>query len=364
MAKRKTSRSSDQEDAATPAGDAASHAAATADPPPRALVWCDPGQGDLLALTLRRARVETALVASPRGGAAREIASGLGAEPADDLRQAVLAEGIGLIVLASVASPDAAELLPAEAPGELAPVVVSFSPWPDSLIALRGDRGTRAWPVRFAPVMRRSPGWKATSEVLDAFAPASILGLSFRAAQRHATLAARLCDAMDIALLTLGEPETIDASVRGPRSRAGLHLAPGDSLPDLRGALSAHLRYADGRSAAVTIADNAGHWFRGVTLLGENGCLRIDDAGFEWIDPEGRVVDSARRAETDAAAKGDDALAAILAAEIRGAIESPHEAPALGDVKTTLAMAEAATLSARTGQPESPATIMRMTGAL
>jgi hypothetical protein len=104
----------------------------------------------------------------------------------------------------------------------------------------------------------------------------------------------------------------------------------------------------------LSLSDQAGRWFRGLSLAGESGLIRFDDHGFEWIDPGGRVVE-----QTEAPRAAGAEPAERLADQIVAALEKPNPVPPPARVRT-LAVAGAAILSARTGQPEAPATIRRM----
>jgi predicted dehydrogenase len=333
----------------------------------RALLWLSPDQAALLADACEQAGVTPALVGSSEAGAAQTLASELNAEPAGDLRQALLNDQIDLALFAGADEADLAVLDDRDLRKRCldnALRILTLEPWPSSVLRAGDEQraGARAGEIAFIPRFRRAPGARAMDEVLEAFGPPELVGLSFRAGPGQGSLAARMVDAMDAAVWLLGEPETIDASVRGPRSRAGLHLEPGESLRQLKGAASVHLRYADGRSVAMTLADNAGHWFRGLTLLGEKGCIRVDEIGFEWIDPTGDDLDRYPR-ERRGKKGGATAFGAshVLSDALTRAL-SRADAGAPPDLIRPLAMTEAAMLSARTGQPESPRTILRMAG--
>src|SRR5690606_28493519 len=102
-------------------------------------------------------------------------------------------------------------------------------------------------------------------------------------------------------------------------------------------------RFSENRGACVAVSDSAGRWFRGVTILGDGGCLRIDDGSFEWIAPDGSQMDHHEAAiETDAVS--------IFAEQMRRRIERRDSSPPVVEMPIVLALCEATRLSARTGQ--------------
>ncbi|HVZ93710.1 MAG TPA: hypothetical protein VG797_04295 [Phycisphaerales bacterium] len=240
--------------------------------------------------------------------------------------------------------------------------------------------------VRIVPLLRDATLFAAAGEALADFGPIRTVSIASRAARADGSLGARLFDAMLIVHSLLGQPESIDASVICPGSVAGVHPAPADSLALLSGDLTANLRFAGPHAASMSLSDRAGRWFRGVTLLGDAGCIRIDDAGFEVIDPAGTTIDrspgpsgarakgadptgekksSRRKAEPGGAApaeknSGGTGAIDVLAAAVARALDDRSPRPAPIDFSAVLSMCEAAILSARTGQAESPATVQRM----
>ena len=181
---------------------------------------------------------------------------------------------------------------------------------------------------------------------------------------------ARLYDAMHTAHSILGVPESIDASIITQVASSGLRLEPSESLRFLHGDLSANLRYAGAKSAALSLSDRAGRWFRGVALVGEAGCIRMDESGVERNDADGQVIEKSPAPRRKSTSKGgalfEDIIDApaldALAEAARRAVDPRATKPEPFDLEAVRSMCEAAILSARTGQPESPATVVRMAG--
>jgi len=325
----------------------------------RLLAHIAPAQADLLAHIAARAGLRVTHLSLAAGDSDRSLLDRFEAEPVSDLRHALTAADVDAALIMSTADREEAAALEepavARAARERNLKILSLEPTPQALVAAMTESPTAAL---FGPRFRRTPGFRAASEALHNFGEVATLGFSARSAAGQSRLPARLLDAMDCALALLDLPESIDASVRGPRAASGLRLAAGSALRALAGDLTANLRFPDGRSASLILTDRGGRWFRGATLLGEQGCIRVDENAFEWMDASGALIDSFQSepdVDTPPAARViGDALADLL---------DPRAEPAAPlDTRRALAMAEAALLSARTGQPESPATMLKMAG--
>jgi len=332
----------------------------------RALCWLDPGQVGLVQDVAGRASLEIVGVGAPTMDGASRIASQLDAEPFSDFRQALTSTDAALLLLGVAPDSLEAALTDASSPVRTAIArgvrIVSLEPVPTSVVEAHAWAQQRSpVPLHLAPLLRNAPGFAAAMDALESFGAVRTVSFAARCGAGQGSLAARLVDAMDAVATLLGEPEAVDAAIAGPHAASGLRLAAGDSLRQLTGDLTAHLRFPDDRAAVVVLSDQAGRWFRGVTMLGPKGCFRLDERGFEWIDLEGATVDSSGQSQSES---GEDAGAARAVAEqIERLLDPRAPAPARLDLVRALALAEAALLSARTAQPESPQTILKMSGA-
>lgn len=243
--------------------------------------------------------------------------------------------------------------------------------------------------ARFVPLSRHSGVIRQSAEMLEQFGAARSASIQVLGGPVHGSLGARLFDAMDLAAVFLPEVEVIDAAfqpVQGVGGVAG--STAGESLRGsgpaeaggLHGDMTLHLRCAGGVGATVVISDQAGAWERLVTLVGPSGRLRIYNDGLEWIDPAGVRKDASRRrptvrraadaprdslfkpegAETELTVPGG--AADCIAEQLKELMAAGHAGPGGTDYTRVLAMAQAALLSCRTGQGESPLTIRRMAG--
>lgn len=329
--------------------------------------WIRPDQCDLVEQAVRLAGLRLQGVGSPARGQAQALAARLDCNPLDDLR-AALAEARGGVFLlvdpdefGSTPGPeDARALLAARERGVR---VLTCEPLPTTALFLsagawlEGPPGVR--PAELIPLPRALRTLRGAVEPLQAFSPPAVLAVQALSRPQEGSLAARLFGAMDLIRGVMGEPETIDAAYVAPAAATPVPL--GESLRGLSGSMTANLRFAGGRSACLVASDQAGRWNNTATLIGAPGRLSIYDDGLEWIAPDGGKLDQ-QRANSRGRGKPrpvDPAVAALAdalaqAASPGPAIDPPFDAPAV------FCMAQAAILSARTGQTESPATIRAM----
>ncbi len=395
-----------------------------------AMVWCEPAQLSLAADVVVGAGLRVGrLGLAPRSGWAEVagIESAGIAMPAvlseaagfDDLRRAVAqAEGMdALVVMCS--SPSAARgdgLSPLDDPEFVAMVrergmrLVTTEPCPGALGLVEDVEGAeKASPVRMVPLLAMSRLFDDARELMDQVGEVRTVVAHVRSAPVHGTLGARLFDAMVAVHGLLGVPDRVDCAVTGPASLAGrgsrMKEAGATGIRGLQGHATVHLRYAGGGSAMVAASNHSGAWFRGVTVLGDSGVLRLSDTEIALSSPTGEpleeishppLADAATAGTASAAARSSkkrsskkrgakkgaedgglfgaeraaegvkarvgDRVAALFSAEVRRALD-----PALGERKVpgraeALAMCETAVLSSRTGSAEHTQSILNMRG--
>jgi hypothetical protein len=236
------------------------------------------------------------------------------------------------------------------------------------------------WVVQ-SPLSRWSASVRAARDVAEQLGPVRSMSIETIGPAWAGSLGARVFDAMDLAMLFLGEPESIDAAFDAP-SEGGLRPTSGDTLRDLRGDLTANLRFGGGRSAAVYASSEAGLPRVRATLIAFKGRVTVGSGGFEWINADGTVVESPGAGAVGGVGAGGvaaggrdgpagiDALAQfaspiadqLLRLDSAGAEHDMRCGASAGNAATTLAMAQAALLSCRTGEAESPATMLKMAG--
>jgi len=379
----------------------------------KAVVWCDPDQVDLIRAAADRAAITIVGAGSAQVGRAGEVAAALGTniEHLNDLRAALATTQAELVLLAAPGdfgaagtgagerdAEDAAVLAAARARGVR---ILSLEPMPASVLQVAaptlvaageiedpdsgpgivlGPNGAPPSPAaqgggaatwggwaEFCAPVRISRAMRDAADLLEQIAPVHTAAVECWCGRGQGSLGSRVFDAMDAIVSVLGDPEQVDAVYVWPVRGRAVRPEPGESLRGLSGDLTANLRFADGRGGTIVASNRAGRWNRSVTLVGEGGRLRVYDDGFVWIGSDGRTVDSSRdpSRKRSATGTGDDAgahAAAAIADHIARVLD-PHSGPARPtDYRRVLAAAGAALLSARTGEGESPGTILKMAG--
>lgn len=376
-----------------------------------ATLWLGPAHLPLVSQVVARGGWRVAGVGCPEPGRAAELAAALGgptAENAGDLRAALAAAGPGLFLIAEPgdfaaggSSAWAAETETLLAARERGVKVVSLEPIPASLMELGGSIASATQPlvmlgepgaggapgetalraqaelVMPCPLSRFTRHMQEAMELVEDFGPIRSAAVHCLGGPGEGSLGARLFDALDLVLAFLGEPESIDAAYTAPGlglTGPGLRPLPRESLRHLHGDLTANLRLTGGRSATVLVSDQAGRYERVLTLVGEKGRVRVYTDGFEWIDVTGAKLDESRTRRGRKSSRSGEAsgaqrppadespAAAPMAEQIARYLQSGVSLAPAVDFPRILAMAQATLLSTRTGEGESPATMMRMAG--
>jgi hypothetical protein len=324
------------------------------------VIWARPEQAGFLRAVADSAGLAVVGAGSPVRAQSGTVAGAFGVAAVDDLR-ALLAETDAKLVLIGAVEDfggrpeDARAVSAARGRGVK---IASMEPVPASALELTEagwNSATNVEAVRFVGLPRTGRPFREAAESLAAFGAARTMLIESWGGPEHGSLGARLFWALELALQLLGEPEAIDAAYQG----AGVAGPPAMNLTQLHGDITAKLRGGDGRIALIAASDQAGRWNSSATLLSGLGRLRFYDDGFEWIGPDGQKRDELRIGSRRAAPVVDHAVRAI-ADSITRLLDPAVPEPAPVDVGAVLRVAQAALLSARTGQPESPGTIKRM----
>ncbi len=344
---------------------------------PSIIAWMDFDQADLVRRLVQclgdRLGADLAGVGTPDARRGGELSQAMGATVHDDLRELLASATCDIVLLASpgglgeeVLQADLHALLDAKSRGVR---VVTLSPLPASAMDLhaggwlRSRQGvTPSECVRFVPLARSGRGFVALRERLQDFGRISSMSIEVMSRPSVGSLGGHLFCAMQLAHALMGEIESVDAAYHPPGPVGTLRPLPGDTLRDLRGGLTAHLRTTDGRGITLLASDRASSWSRDLTILGDGGQMRVSDDSLEWIGVDGEPVDSLTPSVGDVPRLSDGGVR-VIADAIEGVLgDHPAEAQPV-DVGSVLALAQAALLSTKTGQSESPETIQRMVRA-
>lgn len=331
----------------------------------RTIAWLNPRQVPLIAAIADAAGLELIGAGGPKKGRTTAIAQDLGVEHVDDLRAVLATADADLVLIADPGDfatgdsrDDAAVIHEARQRGLL---IATLEPIPPTALDLAAGgwlAGTgRSRPIdaiNVCPLARHSGAFQSAAEAIRHFSPCHALAIESWRTPVEGSLGAALFAAADLVLNLMGEPESIDAAYTDP---AGSSTTPGETLRGLHGVLTANLRFAHGRIGSLIVGDNAARWNHSATLLGEAGRLCIRDDGFEWIEPGGTTH------ERDSHGSTPPTAAHAIAGQLMRILDPATPEPAPTDHAAILALAHAAVLSARTGHPESPATVRQMARA-
>jgi hypothetical protein len=310
----------------------------------RVIAWADPGQENLLETAAREADVEIVGVGSPRPGGGASMSAVLGVPRVFDLRAAVRGEA-DLLWLTTSARMEADERRLARDSGVR---TASTEPRPMSMDELLVDPA-EATTADVVPLFRHCAGFRLAADACAEFGARACITVFSGGRREDGTLLARMHDAMDVVLALGGTVEGIDAALAGP-----LTTVP-EFLGELQGHLTANLRCAEGSVASIVASDTAGGWRRQVGILGPGGCLRIGEADYEWIGPDGAAIETGgTEATLTPGALAGRAIARLL--------DGGDMTTAPADITSLLALCETARLSARTGQVERPRRLLEMFG--
>jgi hypothetical protein len=411
-----------------PAGGAGQDASADA---PGVIVWCRRDQARFLEAVCERLGLVVDRVGFPGASGATTPAEASGPTPfpeaarVTDLRHAVASGPARAVLVAHAWADEGSGLSLLDDPSfvklarERGTPIIASEPTPGALEHLSAIEGAeRDERTRLLPVLAEARLFGDVKELLPHLGALRTAVFTARSAPVHGTLGARLFDAMATLGAILGMPDRIDCAVTAP-AMAGAAGGAGASvgLRRLDGHATAHLRYPGGHSAAVAVSNQAGPWFRGLTLLGDAATLRLSDGALELLSPTGEPIErsgSGDAAGADSAAAGDskpsggmradgakagasagkrgpargkrlepnlftaaardvaadlaagqrdDPAIGVFAEELRRALD-PGIGPAVRVPRSeALAMCETALLSSRTGNPEHTHTLLNITGA-
>lgn len=310
---------------------------------PRLIVWAEPAQDALVEEAVRTAGADLVAVGSSTSAGASALAALLGVPKVADLRQAAQRDDVDVIWLATN---DPLEADARRRLREAEIVAVSTEPRPMVFTEVLIDPD-EARTAPFVPLFRRSAGYRAALDVLEDFGPRCAVNVCVGGGPGEGTLFARLFDAMDLLETLCGTALGIDAALAGPLSSAP------EALAALHGHLTANLRYGDNVCASITASDCAGAWFRRATIVGEERVLTITDGGYALSGPPGEPWETGGT---------DERLTpgALTGLEIVRRLDDLDAGTPPVNVPAVLAQCEAARLSCRTGQGETPQKLLSM----
>ena len=279
----------------------------------------------------------------PRSSELDELGKRLGCPPGDDLRKMLVERPASFLLVTSLQDVALEELRGAADAGTrvvcLEPLAVEL----DDLGKLDGPVLPTA--ITMVPAFLRSPGYLAAADPQDSLGQPRLIRFSSLGRPHHGSLIARLLDAWTAVLEFTAIPESVSASLTGPTS----------PTRRITGHLAAHARVADGGTVLIEASDTAAQTRRELSVLSPEAQLRVGDTAYELRQADGSLLDDSRPQPQPVDFVG------LIAHQWRRLLERPGPPAAPG--RQALACVHACLLSARTGQPESPGNLLRLSRA-
>lgn len=359
------------------------------------LVLAHPQQAGLISQLASATKLQIIGAAATDATATSTLADALGAPPLNDFRHAIATLSKGVILLAgpgplgvssgpgtSSTAALRAELEELDTALDRGVKIISLEPRPASLQQLIAMGARQATSTRQAdhlthvPMQRLGPWceWLPASrgmrvidemlELLDVFGQPRTARILVAGQPSQGTLGARLLDGVDLMLRFIGEPDWVHAVYCAPGYKPGAHRLASQTLADLEGELAVTCRFGDGRIASVFASDQSPEFRIECALFSGEGSLELRDFELSWRRLDGKS------AEMPTAAPGTQAtwqrsrhpFIDLAAEQITRHLDSSLMSAAAINWPSALATCQAALLSSRTGEPESPATLMKMSG--
>lgn len=195
-----------------------------------------------------------------------------------------------------------------------------------------------------------APGWAKAADPLPVLGRIESLSWSGCGQSASGSLLQRLLEAWQVILHFVEMPQSVDAALFND------HNDVPQSLSELTGHMTVHARLGQSAAVVMQLSDQAGPFERRLQVLGQHGALHASDWAYALHDYR---CDALEKSYLDVP---EQAFAHLLSRHFRQVIDQ-RDAGVLRPVVNAdqiLACAAACQLSARTGQPESPSTLLSM----
>ena len=315
----------------------------------RVAIWAGERQASMLRGMFDGGRLEPAAI----GGEAvsiRDEATRLGVGYHDDPRTLAHAEADATLIADPdrVMPTDVLAAMIAEAERAHRPLL-TLAPRPASIEESAELLASTHLPTP-VPTFRDLAAGRRMIDAATAFETPSAASIECSGPEREAAITGRLFDAFDLLSIWFGTPTHVDATAVRPVG-----------TPSMRPTrILAIARFADGRAASVTAGTEVGRHARMVTLFGASGRLQWIDGRRDWAGADGSIIERESRGPSEPADFTTELIESIRTqVRVRAGAEPGRASEATIDL---LATCEAATLSARTGEPESVDAVRRMIG--
>lgn len=202
------------------------------------------------------------------------------------------------------------------------------------------------------------PGWHCAADPSEVIGTVQMINFTSLGPHSEASLFARLYDAWQVALRFGDMPESIDASLTGPLSE------PPETLRGLTGHMSIHARNSTGSTTTLQLSDRAGISDRYLQVIGDQAHLAIGNQHYILAHSSGELIDRSAPPEHH------DTFVDLMVRQWRQLLDQSNgEATGrtIHDLEVDrriITCCLASLLSSRTGEPESPQTLIEMNRGL
>ncbi|MEM9414471.1 MAG: hypothetical protein AAGA29_03200 [Planctomycetota bacterium] len=286
---------------------------------------------------------------------AADLAKSLDTPGFSDLRQMLVERPSAFLLLACSQDASPPDLASALAGGTtvlaLEPASTTIAGYAELDRPTRTGEDAATLPGRLIQLPRftQSPGFLAATDPHDILGDRRSVTLTSIGGEDAGSLFMRLHDAWMTVLVFCDPPESIHASIAGP---AGTTL---DSPRNLTGRVSAHALCPGGGSVLLFASNRSPASAHALTVLGDTGQLTATPTGYRLTRQDGTIEDEKQPTP-------DPGRIDQIAEQWRRLIDrrASTDEPGTRREQAALACTLATLLSAKTGQPESPARVMQM----
>lgn len=206
--------------------------------------------------------------------------------------------------------------------------------------------------ITTVPAFTRCPGFLDAADPHEQLTPPQLVRFSSLGRPTDGSLLARLVDAW-LAVLEFTElPETVTASLSGPAA----------GPRQISGLLAAHATTPQGGAVLLEAANAAPQTRRELSVLSRSAHLRVTDDRYQLLHADGHVLDASEPAapSADHAFRAPTSFADLVTHQWGALLHRPPPPPQHDAQTLALACVHACLLSAKTGQPERPATLLSL----
>ncbi len=322
-------------------------------------IWTDAARAQLVQQIVGDLDPPAQVVAvgGPRDAPIESWAEQLGCPCSDDLRQLLVEHPAPWVLVAGrgLDSSDVHEALQSGA------VVLSLDPIDQIRVArskspgrakAAGEQGR----IELVPGFDRCFGWRRAADPMQVLGSPRLIDFQSHGGPASAGLYARLYDAWRTLCFFVAPPESVDASLVLP---ASVHTELPEDPHAMAGHMSVHARFGpggDGCCATINLSDHAAVNQRRLSVIADEGHLTVCQTGYELFDSQGRSIDQ------DDVQHADVSYPRLIGEHWQRLIEQSDglaRGPACSR-SDLISCCLACLLSARTGQPESPARMLEV----